>query len=243
MKLYFAVSYLRSDEWTGDTVCSAARNGFELLVRKFVEKDDNDLIAAHVALYFEDVDYETARRKANIDATSFFVDILASGGHQISVFDDPKSWYQKWSCVRVELFEVKSVFKGRKLDVGRSLDVALEYVQQKRVYDFYQNCNSICPSWPTRCSPSLGCCCPCTNGTNCIDATIVALAAGYGVNEWKAREFFDLKQRVALGARLPSQLKFELLESNLLSSDRAKTLLKKGKACGDFLMPLILNRS
>ena len=242
MKVFFAVTFLPRREWSGDTVCSAARNGFELLVRSFVDDDVNGLIAAHVSLFFDDID-DVSRKKAKINnnSTSFFVDILANGGHKISVFEDPKSWYQKWSCVRVELFEVQSVFKGRKLDVERSLDVSLEYVHQNRVYDCYQNCNSLCPLWPTRCSPSLGCCCPCTNGTNCIDSTIVSLAAGYGVSEWNARDFFDLKRRVSLGARLPSQIKRELLFQKVISIENSKTLLKGGDAC-TITMPLIIAR-
>tara|TARA_B110001450_G_scaffold241256_1_gene250613 strand:- start:49 stop:792 length:744 start_codon:yes stop_codon:yes gene_type:complete len=218
MKLYIAVSYLSRKEWAGDTAWAVARNGFELCLRKLVKNEGGDTIAAHTALYFENVDEEASKIISPFISggtggvpNSFFVDILSNGEHSVSVFDDPGGWYQKWSQIKVELFPVATNFKGKVMNTSLALEASLAYLKDNRSYGPYQNFNSVCPIWPTRCSPSFGCCCPCSNGTNCVEAVIVATAAGYGVTEWKTRLFFGLRWKTSLGARLPSELIEELL--------------------------------
>ena len=244
MKLYVAVSYLDRKEWAGDTVWQLARNGFELCLRSCLKNEGGDTIAAHVSLYFEDVDEEVASIVAPFflgkprAPTSFFVDILADGNHSVSVFDDPDDWYMRWSQIRVELLPVAETFKDRLMNTKLALEASLEYLRENRTYDCYQNCNSICPVWPTRCSPSFGCCCPCSNGTNCIEAVLVAIAAGYGVEEFETRSFLGLEWKTSLGARLPAELRDELLNIWVVSG-RTKTLTR---GVSSSVMPLLLIR-
>jgi hypothetical protein len=245
MKLYVAVSYLNRSEWAGDTAWAAARNGFELCLRQFFKDEGGDTIAAHAALYFEDVDDEASTMVAPFFlnqtrvSRSFFVDVLADGNHTVSVFDDPGGWYRRWNEVRVELFPVTETFKGKPMDVKSALDASLAYVRDNRGYDCYQNCNSICPIWPARCSPTFGCCCPCSNGTNCIEAVLVALAAGYGVAEWQTGSFLGLKWKTSIGARLPSELRDELLYLGVVGS--LKKVLENNPSAAA-AMPLLLIR-
>ena len=245
MKLYVAVSYLNRSEWAGDTVWTAARNGFELCLRRFLKDEGGDTIVAHVALYFEDVDDEASTMVAPFFlhqtrmSRSFFVDVLADGNHTVSGFDDPDGWYRRWNQVRVELFPVAETFKGQPMEVKLALQASLAYLRDNRGYDCYQNCNSICPIWPARCSPTFGCCCPCSNGTNCIEAVLVALAAGYGVAEWQTRSFLGLEWKTSLGARLPSELRGELLSLGVVGSLENVLSWANNPSAG---MPLLLIR-
>jgi hypothetical protein len=236
MKVYVAVSYLDRKEWAGDTVYGSCRNGFELCLRKLLQDEGGDTIAAHVAIYFES---PSDNVRASADAfvprayqgyAGFFIDIVADGVHKLSVANDPSSWYQRWDHVRVELYEVAptDVF-GNALNAAAVYDRMIEYVTDQTPYDCYQNCNSVC-WWPTRCSPSCGCCCPCTNGVNCIEALLVSLAAGYGASEWDAQRVLGLSPRVALGARLPSRLRDELVGSGIALEPPRVELITQGAA-------------
>ena len=221
MEVFFAVAYLDRREWSGDTVWSSARFGFELCLRQLLQHETGDELAAHVALCFKN---PSARVQADVarflppqldPPTSFFIDVLSNGRHQVSTLSDPQSWYHRWESVRVELFAISEFDKlGNSMDAERAYDRMIKFVVDQPVYDCYQNCNSIC-AWPTRCSPSCGCCCPLFNGTNCIEAVVVALAAGYGVVEWRAEESLGIPRRVSRGARLPSVLRDELLDSGI----------------------------
>jgi hypothetical protein len=247
MKLYLAVSYLNRGEWAGDTVWASARNGFELCLRQCVKNEGGDTIAAHVSLYFENA---TARAKElvkpytkNDTPDSFFIDILSNGNHTVSVFEDPNSWYRQWSSIRVELFQVVDRFKERDLDVEAALRISLQYLHDHRAYDCYVNCNSICPLWPTKCSPSCGCCCPCVDGTNCVESVIVGIAAGFGESEWSARKFLGLKNRVSLAARLPYELRDELVASGaVVDTVSAMVTSKKNNTLDTAAIPLLLIR-
>jgi hypothetical protein len=228
-------------------VWASARNGFELFLRRCVKDEGGDTIAAHVALYFEDAT-ETAKTlvrpfvKKKVPPESFFVDILSNGDHAVSTFDDPEGWYGQWSSIRVELLPVVPVkFKGRDLDVEAALRASLKYLHENRPYDCYVNCNSICPVWPTKCSPSFGCCCPCVDGTNCVEAVVVGIASGFKENEWNAETFLGLRHRVSLAARLPSELKRELLESGLVE-ENGRSLVSGTQKVDTAAVPLLLIR-
>jgi hypothetical protein len=230
MKLYFAITYLDRSEWAGDTVWSAARNGFELCLRKFLKNEGGDDIAAHVSLYFENVPESIQRDVQPLlppklgSPTSFFIDVLSNGHHEVSATNDPQNWYRRWAQARVELYPVSEVdANGNAMDALRAYESMIHYVKHQPPYDCYQNCNSIC-SWPTRCSPSCGCCCPCFNGTNCIEAVVVSLASGYAAPEWRSQQALGIPKRASRGARLPATLRDELVDSGI-AVNRPRELL------------------
>lgn len=230
MKVYFAIAYLNRSEWAGDTVWSAARNGFELCLRKFLKNEGGDEIAAHVSLYFENVP-ESIQRDVQLflppelgSPTSFFIDVLSNGHHEVSPTNDPHNWYRRWTQTRVELYPVSDVdAHGNAMNAFRAYERMVQYVKYQPPYDCYQNCNSIC-WWPTRCSPSCGCCCPCFNGANCLESVVVSLAAGYGAPEWRSQQALGIPKRASSGARLPSTLRDELIDSGI-AVDRPRELL------------------
>ena len=231
MKVYVAVTYLDRSEWTGDTVWSAVRGGFELCLRRFLENEIGDTIAAHVALYFENAPDEIQRDivayiPASADpSSSFFIDVLSNGHHEVSSMSDLHNWYRRWDRVRVELYEVAPMNGcGRVLDVSKVYRQMISYAKTQRPYDCYQNCNSIC-WWPTRCSPTLGLCCPCSTGTNCIEAVAVSLANGYSRPEWYTEPALGLDTLKAIGSRLPSTFRDELLNSGVIVSPPRVLLL------------------
>jgi len=221
MKLYLAVTYLDRKEWAGETVWSAARNGFELCLRKLLKNEGGDEIATHVSLYFENVP-----KSIQIDVkpflppdlglpTSFFIDVLSDGRHEVSTANNPQSWYRRFSHSRVKLFPISEVdMNGNVMDVSRVYERMIQYVRHQPPYDNCQNLNSVL-WWPTRCSPSCGCCCPCSNGVNCIEAVVVSLAAGYGAPEWSSQQALGIQKRVSRGARLPATLRDELIDAGI----------------------------
>ena len=221
MKLYAVFSSLDRSEWSGDTVLSSLRYSFELCLRAFVEDSSEDgTIVAHTSLYFEDVDDRSYKLVADllppspVETRSFFVDILDNGQHRASTLDDPDGWYRKWKRIELELYPVSDA----RFDVHRVLERAAAFVRRNRRYDCFQNFNMVCPCWPVRCSPSLGLCCPCSDGTNCVDSVVVALAAGLGAEEWEAEEALGISKRVTRGARLPSRLRDELVSVGVVDT-------------------------
>ena len=222
MKVYVAVTYLDRAEWAGDTVYSVVRGGFELCLRRFLQNETGDRIAAHVSLFFENTpDWIHRDIGSHIPASadpssSFFIDVLSNGTHEVSSMSDGQNWYRRWNNVRVELYEVAPMNgNGRVLDAGKVYRQMISYLKTQRSYDCYQNCNSIL-SWPTRCSPTMGLCCPCSNGTNCIEAVAVSLASGYNAPEWYTERALGLDTLKAMGSRLPSTFRDELLESGVI---------------------------
>ena len=217
MKLYVAFSHLDRSEWAGDTVYGSIRYGFELCLRGLVEDDEHDsTLVAHASLFFENVDDDAYALASDLlprsnTSRSFFVDVLADGKHRVSTLEDPGSWYRKWSKITVALYPVAA-----KVDARSTLKAALRFVRERRPYDCYQNCNSVCEFWPLRCSPTCGLCCPCSAGTNCVECVVVALAAGLGAEEWESERRLGIARRTARGARLPSKLRDELLSSGVI---------------------------
>ena len=47
MKAYLAIAYLNRREWAADTVCASLRYGFELCLRKHLQDEGGEVIAAH----------------------------------------------------------------------------------------------------------------------------------------------------------------------------------------------------
>jgi hypothetical protein len=224
MKIYVAVAYLDRREWGGSTVWSWFSNSFELCLRRCMQDEGGDTLAAHVSLFFEDVDDDAILadvkpllRRGYQNERSFFVDVLSDGHHRVGGVDDPQLWYRKWKLgSRVELYEVAAVGpNGAALDARAAYDSIVEKVKTQRPYDCYQNCNSVF-LWPCRCSPSWGICCPCSNGTNCTESVLVALAAGFGAPEWYSEQALGLEKQVARGARLPSKLRDELVAAGVV---------------------------
>ena len=249
MRLYVAVSYLDRKEWSNGTAYRAIRGAFELCLRRLLQDEGGQTIAAHTSLYFEDVTDEVqldARPFLNEgyrDARSFFVDVLADGTHTVTVFDDPASWYQRWSSIRVELYRVADTYNGRALDAERAYETAIKNVVEQTPYDCYENLGMVI-SCPCRCSPTCGVCCPCADGTNCIEATAVALAAGFGVDEWETGAFLQLSRRASVGARLPALLRDELVRGGaVLGAPRLLAADRRFEAVGtSACLPLILVR-
>lgn len=249
MRVYVAIAYLDRHDWAGGTVCSSAVGGFELCLRGFFERDTDGMIAAHVSLYFEDTTKETRRQLTpflppNADLNDgFFIDVLADGHHRVSLASDPLSWYRKWDRVRVELYAVAPTTRRRVLDVERVFQRMLGYVKTQPPYDCYQNCNSVC-LWPVRCSPTLGICCPCSSGTNCIESVAVSLASGFGASEWDAESALGIKRRVARGARLPSTFRDELIRAGVIEGPPHVLFMARAVSVGVTtpLLPAVLIR-
>ena len=227
MRVHVAISYLDRMEWSGNTVWSYFRGSFELCLRRCTHDEGGSTLAAHVSLFFEDVDDEAILadvapflKRGFKDARSFFVDVLSNGRHVVGALEDPKLWYRKWKRgARVELYEVAAVGpNGAALDARAAYMSIVEKVKTQRPYDCYQNCNSVFAAWPCRCSPTWGLCCPCSSGTNCIESVLVALAAGFGAPEWYSEQTLGLEKRVARGARLPSKLRDELVAAGVVTT-------------------------
>ena len=226
MRVYVAVAYLDRSEWAGDTVWSWFRNGFELCLRRCMQDEGGATLAAHVSLFFEDVDDEAVLAdvapflpRGFKESRNFFVDVLSEGKHVVSALDDPKMWYRRRPRgARGGDDEAAAVGpNGATFDARAAYLSIVEKVKTQRAYDCYVNCNSIC-AWPCRCSPTWGLCCPCSNGTNCIEAVLVALAAGFGAPEWYSEQALGLKKRVARGARLPAKLRDELVAAGVVTT-------------------------
>ena len=221
MKAYLAIAYLNRREWAADTVCASLRYGFELCLRKHLQDEGGEVIAAHVALFFEAPTPAVARDVArHLDAPTdaptdaFFIDVLANGHHIVSTFDS--GWYAQWDNVTVELYEIVDTnLDGVKFNAEAAYKRMIRYVEEQTPYDCYQNCNMIC-WYPCRCSPSCGLCPPCVNGTNCIEASIVSIAAGFGIDEYEAERRLGLEAKASAGARLPAKLRDELLQAGIL---------------------------
>lgn len=236
MKVYAAIVYLDRSEWSGDTVWSWFRNGFELLVRSLMQNERGRMIAAHASLFFEDASDEVAADVSEFTGKrDFFIDVLEDGNHAVSTLDDPHSWYRRWETGRVDLHPV---LEAEGFDAAAVYYRAIEFVRRRSRYDCYQNCNSICECWPLRCSPSFGVCCPFWNGTNCVDSVVVSLAAGFGGEEFEAEGVLGIRRRVARGARLPSKLRDELIEAGVVSKTPRSVLLGAGGSV-ESRMPLL----
>jgi hypothetical protein len=69
----------------------------------------------------------------------------------------------------------------------------------------------------------------------------VALAAGYGVAEWQTVSFLGLKWKTSIGARLPSELRDELLYLGVVGSLK-KVLSLENNPSAAAVMPLLLIR-
>ena len=68
----------------------------------------------------------------------------------------------------------------------------------------------------------------------------MALAAGYGVAEWQTGSFLGLKWKTSIGARLPSELRDELLYLGVVGS--LKKVLSSENNPSAAAMPLLLIR-
>lgn len=214
MKLFFAVSYLDKSEWGGETACQGARFGVELLLRGCVEPSEDGQLAAHVALYFEDVD-DALHAKAlpllpsRFPRRSFFVDVLANGHHTLSVWDDKDSWYRSWDAIRVDLHEVRGVDAA---GIHRAFDTVSETVRYQIWYNPWINLSAVLRWYPCLCTPCCGCCgCCFSGGTNCVGTALEGLAA--------ARGPLGLPRRVAMGARLPSVVVRELVKIGVIDAE------------------------
>jgi len=215
MKLFFAVSYLNRSEWGGETACQGARFGFELLLRECVETSTDGQIAAHVALYFQEVD-DALHAKARPllpdrfkERRSFFVDVLANGHHTLSVWEDAESWYRSWDAIRVDLHEVRDVDAAA---IHRAFDVAADTVRHQTRYDSCINLSAVLEWYPCVCTPCCGCCgCCLSPGVNCVGVALEGLTA--------ARGPLGLRRRVVTGARLPSVVVRELVNHGIIRKD------------------------
>ena len=239
MKLFVAVAYLDRREWAGETVWASLKFGFELLVRACVG-DSGPVLAAHVALYFEDVDDATHETASPMlppgfrNKRSFFADVLVNGAHQLSVWDDPRGWWGGWSAVRVRMHEVVGLDDA---SIHVAFDAIHKIIVERRPYDSYRNFNSVCAWWPCVCDPTCGlwrCCCApsdAARGINCVGGVVVALAAAHGaLSEREAEATLGLRERVVPGARLPKVLIDELVDAGVVRKRRR--ILERGSLPG-----------
>lgn len=222
MRLSLATANLSRREWAGNTAGTRCKYGFELLVRSCVEETGENL-TAHVALYYENVSDEVHKLARPLlpdgykDRRSFFVDVLNDGKHVLSVLDDPDSWWQRWSAARLELYDVAGVGGD---DIARSFESVANIIRARRRYSSCMNIHAVC-------------CCPCAcaskTGVTCVSTVLIGLAVARGGTEKTAERTLRLKQRVMLGARLPSVLLRELVEVEVVAAvPRVSTLTKPG---------------
>lgn len=232
MRLVLAVAYLDRKEWTADTVWASVRYAFELLVRGLAG-DTGRALAAHVALHFEDVDDADMLRSVapyvNAPVRDFFVDVLSTGKHTVSIWDDPTGWWGGWKSIRVEFYSVRGVDDA---GIKRAFNLLIDIVDAGARYDGCVNLNSVL-RWPCRCRPWLFCG---GTGLTCVSAVLRALAAARNPYESSVERALGVPRRKALAARLPRVLVKELIKAGALFP--VPHVLSRGEA-SDAQLPLL----
>jgi hypothetical protein len=232
MRLVLVVAYLDRAEWTADTAWASVRYAFELLVRGLAG-DTGRALAAHVALHFEDVeDADMLRRVApyvDEPVRDFFVDVLATGKHTVSLWDDPKGWWGGWRSIRAEFYTVLGVDDA---GIKRAFNLLMDIVESGERYDGCVNLNSVL-YWPCRCRPWLLCG---GTGLTCVSAVVRALAAARNPYERGAERALGIPRQKALAARLPRVLVRELIRAGVLFP--VPHVLSRGGA-SDAQLPLL----
>jgi len=237
MRLYVALSLLEEKEWRKGTGWQACMGGVEMCLRRLLRQEmtENGYFGGHISLYFEDASERmvNANKKVATDeaigSRDFSVDVLQNDPHSVNLILGCDGWYAKWEKAIVKHYRVEAT-DSQIEEIHRE---ALKPLLSRMPYSMSVNVNSLCPC----------CCCPCfylwpmnwcrQRGLNCVSHVLTSLRVGL------KRQLVD--RRVLPGARLPSELVNELLQTGEIQFEK-NVVLSKEHACetGTLLPALFL---